>query len=196
MSIAINIAMDMPQIRYKDGTGENFLDSIAEVLKDLSSSNHHMQFTLVPHIYSDLIFITRLLERLPEQIVREKITVERYDASVLGAREIARTYATCNLVIAQRFHANVIPIALGTPVIGLDSYPQIWNLYHEIANQENSLKIDADDFSSNLIQKASLILQNPNPIIDLQNSVVTKLERERYEVGRELVSWLSGRLNA
>jgi polysaccharide pyruvyl transferase WcaK-like protein len=196
MSIAINIAMDMPHIRYKDGTGEHFLDSIAEVLKELSSSNHHMQFTLVPHIYSDLIFITRLLERLPEQIVREKITVERYDASVLGAREIARTYATCNLVIAQRFHANVIPIALGTPVIGLDSYPQIWNLYHEIANQENSLKIDADDFSSNLIQKASIILQNPNPIIDLQNSVVTKLERERYEVGRELVSWLSGHLNA
>jgi hypothetical protein len=89
-----------------------------------------------------------------------------------------------------------MPIALGTPVIGLDSYPQIRNLYHEIANQENSLKIDADDFSSNLIQKTSLMLRNPNPIIDLQNSVVTKLERERYEVGRELMSWLSGRLNA
>jgi hypothetical protein len=40
------------------------------------------------------------------------------------------------------------------------------------------------------------MLRNPNPIIDLQNSVVTKLERERYEVGRELMSWLSGRLNA
>lgn len=196
MSVAINIAMDMPNIRYKDGTGEHFLDSISEVLKELSSSNLQMKFTLVPHIFSDLIFITRLLERLPEQIVREKITVERYDASMLGVREIARAYATCNLVIAQRFHANVIPIALGTPVIGLDSYPQIKNLYHEIANQENSLKIDADDFSSNLIQKASLILQNPNRIIDLQNSVVTKLERERYEVGKELMSWLSGRLNA
>ena len=196
MSIAINIAMDMPHIRYKDGTGEHFLDSISEVLKELSSSNLQMKFTLVPHIYSDLIFITRLLERLPEQIVRERITVERYDASVRGAREIASVYATCNLVIAQRFHANVIPIALGTPVIGLDSYPQIKNLYDEIANQENSLKIDVDNFSSMLIQKASLIFQNPNAIIDLQNSVVTRLERERFEVGRELMTWLSGRLNA
>lgn len=194
-SIAINIAMDMPHIRYRDGTGEHFLNSISEVVKELSSSNLQMKFTLVPHIYSDLIFITKLLERLPEQIVREKITVERYDASMFGAREIAKAYAKSDLVIAQRFHANVIPIALGIPVIGLDSYPQIGNLYHELAIKEYSLKIDTDDFVANLIQKASQILQNPNPTNNLQASVLAKLELERYQVGRDLKSWLSGHLN-
>ena len=196
VSIAINIAMDMPHIRYKDGTGEHFLNSISEVLKELSSSNLQMKFTLVPHIYSDLIFITRLLERLPEQIVREKITVERYDSSMFGAREIASAYAKSDMVIAQRFHANVIPIALGIPVIGLDSYPQIRNLYHELAIKENSLKIDTDDFVTNLIQKVSQILQNPDPINNLQASVLAKLELERYQVGRDLKSWLSRHLNA
>ena len=196
VSIAINVAMDMPHIRYKDGTGEHFLNSISEVLKELSSSNLEMNFTLVPHIYSDLIFITRLLERLPEQIVREKITVERYDASMFGAREIASAYARSDLVIAQRFHANVIPIALGIPVIGLDSYPQIRNLYHELAIKENSIEIDTDDFVANLIQKVSQILQNPNPTINLQASVLAKLELERYQVGRDIKSWLSGHLDA
>lgn len=196
VSIAINIAMDMPHIRYKDGTGEDFLNSISEVLKELSSSNLQMKFTLVPHIYSDLIFITRLLERLPEQIVRENITVERYDASMFGAREIASAYAKSNLVIAQRFHANVIPIAIGIPVIGLDSYPQISNLYHELAIKENSLKIDTNDFVANLIQKVTEILQDPNPTNKLQASVLAKLEIERYQVGKDLKSWLSGHLNA
>jgi polysaccharide pyruvyl transferase WcaK-like protein len=195
LSIAINIAMDMPNIRFKDGTGEHFLNSISEVMKKLISSNHEIKFTLVPHIYSDLIFITRLMERLPEQIVREKITVERYDPSMFGAQETASAYAASDLVIAQRFHANVIPIALGVPVIGLDSYPQIKNLYDEIAIQENSLRIDTDNFTTKLIQKASLTLQNPSATIGLQTSALTKLERERSEVGRELKFWLSSHLN-
>jgi polysaccharide pyruvyl transferase WcaK-like protein len=114
---------------------------------------------------------------------------------MFGAQETASAYAASDLVIAQRFHANVIPIALGVPVIGLDSYPQIKNLYDEIAIQENSLRIDTDNFTTELIQKASLTLQNPSATIGLQTSALTKLERERSEVGRELKFWLSSHLN-
>jgi polysaccharide pyruvyl transferase WcaK-like protein len=190
INIGLNIAEDMKTLRYEDGDGETFLRSLARTIEDLSEWNDQIKFVFFPHIYSDIAFISRLLNLLTDQIVRNKVTVEKYSTISDDAMRLPIAYGKCDLVVATRFHANVLPLGMGVPTIGLNTYPQIYKLYDEIGLQEQCISPDGIDFESKLQELIHDALLRNSHWVSKQALMKNKIVNDRKKVGIQLSSWL------
>lgn len=130
--LAINIASDMPHIRYKDIKYDNFVGQFKYFIESFLNKNLKYEIVLIPHIFRDINFINDILNVLDDRFVRERINVAPLLHGKESVDDILSIYDNAKFVLANRFHANVVSFALGTPVIGLINYPQIKNLYEEI----------------------------------------------------------------
>ena len=55
------------------------------------------------------------------------------------------------MALSMRFHANVCPIGMHIPTLGLMNYPQIRNLYDEIDQSQRSIDVRRPGFGATLI---------------------------------------------
>ena len=191
ITIGINIADDMTTLRYRDSNGETFLRSLANVIESLYQSNDQINYVFFPHIYSDIAFISRLLKLLSDQIVRKNISVEKYSTKIDDAKSLALAYSKCDLVLAMRFHANVLPLGMGVPTIGLNTYPQIYKLYDEIELQEQCISPNALDFENKLQELTQdALLRNTN-WVSKQVLMKNKMVNDRKKVEIQLSNWIT-----
>jgi len=189
--VGINIAEDMSNLRYGVDNGEVFLQSLTKAIINLSNWNNKIQFRFFPHIYSDLAFISRLLKLLPDKIVRTDITVEKYSTREEDAIKLSIAYGECELVVATRFHANALPLGLGVPTIGLNTYPQIQKTFREIGLLDQCVSPNDGDFESKLEFLMRDALVRNSDWQSKQEQIKNKLVKDREEVGAQLSSWMS-----
>lgn len=135
-TIAVNLAGDMVDKRFPlvNDYGQ-FLESFCDII-----NKKDFHFVFVPHIYKDIDIISNVLDCLDDKVRRTRISVAPYIPDVHDY--ILGLYQWCDLVLGNRFHANVCPIGMGIPTIGLINYPQVEKLYKELGIPEMATTLD------------------------------------------------------
>lgn len=180
--IAINLAGDGLSARFHEsGPTEHarcdeFLERLASVLNRLFRRDEAVHATLVPHIPEDLAIIARFVQKVGPPFCRKRITVAPYVHGREAQDYVFDLYSKCDAVIGMRFHANVCPIGLGVPTIGLITHIQIENLYRELGMPERSLRADAEDFKKRLESMIEEVFLNGDAISQAYRALTARLE--------------------
>ena len=114
---------------------------------------------LIPHIFRDYNVIYDILNEVEDTFRRERIDVAGLRQGSNGMHEIINCYNKCSIVLANRFHSNVIGLVLKKPVFGLFNYRQIKDLYREI-NLDNYHDIRCNEGLDNLFNAIQETLSN------------------------------------
>ena len=176
--IAINIATDMEEVRFKDITYKDFIEEWKNFTLEFLKKHETYEVVFVPHIFRDIDFINELLQILPDSIRRQKISIAPLLHGEKSFYEVMSIYKNAQVVLANRFHANVCSIGLGTPTIGLYNYKQIQALYKELNSQE-FVNITQKGFSTVLLNNLTPL---PYPL--------TKLKKVYTEYHLQIIQWL------
>lgn len=113
----------------------------------------------IPHIYSDLVSISRLLSELDDYMIREKISVAPCVQFDDGAMYNLAIYANSELTIGMRFHANIVPLALSKKAIGLVSLDRVKHMYDSLGLNDSYVFADTC-FSGPLCEKIESFLED------------------------------------
>jgi polysaccharide pyruvyl transferase WcaK-like protein len=166
--VAINLASDMPEIRYSnfDTVGQltDFCSEFAGAIERISEQFPDTKFIFVPHIFKDVEIHSLVISKLNDRLRRTRVTQSIYGVGEKAAAFNFSIYARASLVLGMRFHANVVAIANGTRTIGLFNYPQIRLLYEELNDSGSIVDLTKPGFRTNLVQMvaSSLRLDNVN----------------------------------
>ncbi|CAO3439968.1 polysaccharide pyruvyl transferase family protein [Azospirillum doebereinerae] len=109
-----------------------FVGGISDVLRAWLDAHPEMTAVFVPHIYRDVQMGAALLTELGFPYNRRRVTMAPYLHGFDGHDYIMDLYQRCDCVIGMRFHANVSPVGLGVPTIGLATFPMLRGFYDEI----------------------------------------------------------------
>ncbi len=189
-NIAINIASDMSEIRfkgYKEKGEMGFIMELASFIEELCSKYTEINIILIPHIFRDLNIIYKLLDNLSDELRRTRVRVAGYEIGHSGAANNFGIYKSSDLSIGMRFHANVVPIGLGTKTLGISCYPQITNLYRELSSLEKCIDVSKNGFKDELIKK-SIDLINQKNNTNTEKQTVNSI---RDEITPRVKGWLS-----
>ncbi len=184
---AINLAADMADIRFASLPYTRYLEEWSLFVERFLKTHPAMEIVFVPHIYRDLAPINDLLAILPDRIRRRKTSVAPLLHGQGGLDAILGIYGGADLVLANRFHANVCAIGLGRPVIGLVNYRQIAELYRELGS-ESVVDISKEGFAQKIFEKISPLKSRS---LDLKPS----LERTYQSYMDEIFAWLKKRIS-
>lgn len=188
--IGINLACDMPELRFRDGDPELFLNQIGEFITRMCQFDDRIRFKFFQHIFSDLSVQARLLELLPDKVRRERAYVVGLHPDEEGALLIVREYATCAVVVANRFHSAVVPIGMGIPTIGISNYPQIARLFEDLSLSDRCINgHDTERLADNLYKAIVSVFHSPN-IHQKCQDVVHMLKSRRQQASEVLRNWL------
>ncbi len=158
--IGINIAGDMLDLRFnKDISYSRFLELFSKNISLIIKNNSTYKILLIPHIFRDLKVINDLLEIVDDKYRRERIDVAPLFQGSDGMKRTVEEYQKCSIVLANRFHSNVIALILQKNVFGLYNYRQIKDLYNEI-NLENYFDIRTEEGIIHLFKIISKFLKD------------------------------------
>ena len=135
---------------YRPGANaafETFLDAFTGVLSQAMVRDPDLRLIFVPHIYRDIEVAYALFQKMGFPFSRRSMAMAPYLSGQGGQDYIFDLYRKCSLAIGMRFHANVCPIGLGTPSIGLTTFPMTGDLYGELGIPERALDPNDDDFA-------------------------------------------------
>jgi len=192
--IGINIAGDMPEVRFPDQAQginyEEFIHTFASVLNKLLSEDEEIHIVFFPHIYKDLYFVSALLKSVKDWHNRKRITVAPYLHGEDQEKYLFDAYRKCNLIIGNRFHANVCAIGLKIPTIGLVNYRQIEKLYQELEINDRTVQVNKIEFDTKLISMITDSLDDAENISSHYGIIVDKLKKEKSDFHIFINNWL------
>lgn len=156
-NIVINIAGDMPEVRFPGTNGkinyDKFISDFAILLEELNSEyDSNLNFIFVPHIFRDIKTSYDIMDKINDKVRRKNVKLAPYLIGDSGHDYIFSLYNQSDLILGMRFHSNVCSYALGKNVIGLLNYVQISNLYKGI-NSKEYVSVNQIDFKEKLKTK-------------------------------------------
>ncbi|MDF2500961.1 MAG: hypothetical protein K0Q77_1675 [Anaerosporomusa subterranea] len=197
-TIAINLAGDMLDVRFNnseinssDILYEEFLQLFGNFLNNLFMDREDARVVFIPHIFRDLDIISDVLKQVEDIHRRKHIAVAPY-LHGSGAQEyIFDLYRKCDLVLGTRFHANVCPIGLNTPTIGLVNYPQIQLLYEELGMPQRTIQVNKREFDVKLSSFVNYSLENLECIRHDYSEIQKKLDENLLSFHMKINHWLN-----
>ena len=173
---------------YLDHRGySKFLISFANVIRSLSFDLKNVNFILTPHIYRDLEPHFHLLSVTGFPYCRREMTCAAYVHGFSGKDYVMDLYSKCDLTIGMRFHANVCPIGLGTPSIGLGTFPMIGNLYRSLELNDRFIQASAGSkFEDDLYRSVISSLDNSDKIRQRYREVQGSLQTMTSDLMRKI----------
>ncbi len=190
-NIAINIAGDMLDTRFPSGENFSFDDFLTEFVGLLTKklrNNKALNLLFIPHIFRDLDAIHQALLKFDDDIRRTRISVAPYLTGDLGAEKLFSLYRQCDLSLAMRFHANVCPLGMRKPVIGLSNYPQIDKLYRDLDLGDQCVRVNCEGFAKDLENKIDEALAGN---ADYVHSINDKIEADCESTHKAIDQWLA-----
>ena len=127
--------------------------------------------------------------------MRRRISIAPLMPVSSGLNDFLQRYGRYDLVLGMRFHANVCPIGMGIPTLGLLNYPQVALLYKELDIEDRLLDVRPPDFALALQDIALRDLDNLREIQVRYCTVVDQVHRQATEVLKELNAWLHARFD-
>lgn len=190
----INVASDMPETRFRafspSNPIEDFAREVARSVTDISEALPESDFYFMPHIFRDLQTISLVVSHLPDQLRRTRVAQGPYGTGNEAAKISFGMYATGDLVLGMRFHANVCSLGMGKETIGLNSYPQIQALYHELDQPDRLVDVDHPGFNERLTDKACNILSRNSTFARSPLDAKEKVSSLRDSFASKFVHWL------
>ncbi len=190
IKIGINVASDMPKVRFKEFKGgiDGFSKEFAQAMLNISKQLDNCKFIFFPHIFKDLEIINNIINYLPDELRRKHLTIFEYSTGNIAAIKTFSAYKGCNLILGSRFHSNVCSISLGIQSLGLMNYIQIKNLYKGLNQEENLVDVRVPGFSETLENKALSILNNKT--VNASKSSMDIVIEMRSKMEEILTDWL------
>lgn len=163
-SIGINIVADMKNIRFKGEsntiTYNEFIEKLSVEINVLLKNYSEYQIIFFPHIYSDLMAINDLLEKIDDVYRRTRIIVAPFLTGEGSEKYIFGLYSKCEIIMGMRFHSNVCSISQNIPTIALSSYKKIDDLYSELELSDRVVNVNKKQFDLKLHQMIESTLQS------------------------------------
>lgn len=162
-----------PVARPKDyeflGGGENagcerFLAELSDVLVDLLARRPDLHLVFVPHIYRDIVMGYRLMSLMGFPYCRRHVSMAPFLSGDAGQDYIFDLYRKSALAIGMRFHANVSPLGLGVPTVGLGTWHMLEAMYQEIGAPDRVVDCNDPDFTPKLHQLIWSTLDDPEAV--------------------------------
>ena len=146
--IVVNVAADMPEFRYDmhacNGTvlnSDEAMSEVASALTLLANDNLGFRIVFVPHIYSDIDAISKVIHKLPDSLRRRRVDIAQYESTIDGYSRIFDIYRSAKVVLAMRFHATVCSIGMGRPVVCMTAYPKMADTLSEIGLEDIGVEL-------------------------------------------------------
>ena len=161
--LAINLAGDMLECRHPGGTllsADGFADEFATLLSTLHDRFPDLGLVFIPHIFRDIGYLAALIERLPDPLRRRQVYMAPYTHGSGPHEAVFALYRHAACTLGVRLHANVCPIALGCPTVGLANMPQIIALHDELGIPHRVVDIRTPGFSGPLFTIVCELLDN------------------------------------
>ncbi len=204
-NIVINLAGDMLERRFPGGSGgssgqnsgdENsyldFLTTFSNSLSVVLEKNEDLQLVFVPHIFRDVRVFGDLLDCFSDPIRRQRISIAPYLQGAGAERYLFDTYRKADLSLGMRFHANVCPIGLGTPSIGLVCYPQVHLLYEELGILDRTIDVSKKGFESGLTQLIETSLREEQAIRERYSKITKQLKQQVCNFHKQIGELIAG----
>lgn len=150
---------------------QTFLHQLAVVFAQTLEMHTDVRLVLVPHIPGDFKLIEGFLNELGHYHARNHVTVAPYLHGDEAQAYLFDLYKKCVLTVGMRFHANVCPIGLNVPTVGLVTYSQIGALYDELGLSDRALHWDDPLFEQRLEGFIQESLASPQVVIDRYRQV-------------------------
>jgi polysaccharide pyruvyl transferase WcaK-like protein len=182
--IGINLAQDMPGLRFKESKSE-FLKHFSNVLQEIEFD----KLIFFPHIFSDVGIIYELLDVLPDDIRRSKCSIAPYGCRQEDVETLFNYYTSLDLMLAMRFHANILPISIGIPTVGISTYPQISKLFKELELDDWVENIHEFGWSKRLIAKVNRYYNEPERAVFDFAKVQPEIVRQRAAFSSSMREW-------
>jgi len=130
--VGLSITNDLFTDEFNDGLLANYFNQmITRVCNRLLERDKKLVFFL--HAPQDIETFHQIYTNLDKKYFRSKINIAPFDvSSVEGAMRLDEYYRQCELVIAMRFHSNILALKNNIPVIGLAGHEQITGMYSEL----------------------------------------------------------------
>ena len=190
--VGVNLACDMPSIRFAHGERGSFVNAVASALTNVRDFVPEVQFRVFAHVFSDFTILADLLDRLPDPLRRESVEVYGCAPNSQGALAVAAGYSECAVVIGTRFHSNVLAIGQGIPSVGLDTYPQIRKLFTDLGLSDWCIDgHDTDSLSASLVSTTQFVLEAHAEARTRVANVRHALEQRRATAAEALRGWLT-----
>lgn len=188
--LGINLAQDMPDIRFPNEK-KDFLQSLSLILEEVNFE----RVIFFPHIFSDLGIIADLLEIISDPIRRDKTSVAGFGSTEREIRNILESYAGIDIMLGMRFHANILPLSLGIPTIGLATYPQIIKLFNEIEMKNWVINCHNEGWEKRAIEKFKEFEEHRTQAELEFSKIQLRIRKQRADFEPTLVAWLNSVLH-
>jgi len=191
-AIAVNLAGDMLETRFPPPGADYsaFLSEITAVLSNLLESFSGRHVVFVPHIFRDLKPTYEVMDGMDDALRRERVSVAPCTQGDAGALQALGIYSAAALTLGMRFHANVCPIGLDIPTIGLDSYRQIREYYREMQRPDWAVDVRQRGFSGELLRLAADMLDDPDRFHNQNREALEQLNRSIDAFHGTVGEWL------
>jgi polysaccharide pyruvyl transferase WcaK-like protein len=190
--IAINIANDMPEIRFSNfRSQDDFLQEMAGALTAVAHEDSSVELLFVPHIFRDVEFIAKILGHLEDRLRRTRVAIAPFGSGDVAARVAMQHYLNSELTLGMRFHASVCPIGMGCETLGLACYPQIRSLYEELGEPDRCVELGRPGFSEELKNQILRGLNRPFEFSSSPVAAIERVQRQRENFSRKLRDWLA-----
>ena len=169
--IGLNITNEIIDPEFTNGiTTDSFNKKIAKLVMQIINKDNICCFFV--HTPQDIETLNKIMNICGREHFRDNVVLAPYMPffSCL-ATKFANYYAYCDLVIGMRFHANVLAMAVGIPVVGLAIHEQISGLYKEIGLNEHFIRIGEKAWINKLKVKIFSLLKNNRRYQEEQEAV-------------------------
>jgi len=187
---ALNLATDRPERRFPGTQGrldyKGFVSEMATFITEACQTWPDLEIVLVPHIYSDLTPIQDVIQRLPDTVRRWQVSIAPLLHGMGAEKTLFALYRDAELAMGPRFHANVCPIGLGTPTIGLVTTQKLVDLYEELGMPERTVGGQQPGFSKQLIKLAADSVASHPQVTDRYRDLAGRLTAQSNAVYERL----------
>ncbi len=192
ITIGINIAKDMKEIRFPAKNLIDYQEYLTEMRKFLISiakDLRNLEIIFFPHIWSDLNIIGDILSILPDDIRREKIIVSQLCCFKKHEDTIFNDYLKCDYILATRFHSNIVSLINHIPTIAMVNCNQIAGLYKEIGLEKFTLDTRKKNFSEDAINKLKYLQNNKEEFYEQNRITMNNIESDLEAIKTSLAKW-------
>lgn len=167
--VLIQIANDKPINRFGSlEKQQTFINDMKRITRDLAKK---YKVIYAPHVIEDV--------QISRDIVAGIENAEVWDFGYFSfdhSDKAVGYYKYAEFVLAMRGHGQILPIGFNTPVIALENHPKHRGLMEELNLLDYNVKVDSDQFYSELSKKITLLNSNKNQLKERYGQINASLD--------------------
>lgn len=192
--VLMNLAKDMEMVRYT-GTLDysGFVKGISRVLSEVYSQTE-FELLFFSQIPTDIEIGNEVFKSLPDSIIRDNGSLVYPNRGNHSQIDFLEFFNDANLVLAQRFHSNILALASNSDLIGISNHAKVIGLHQEVGTRDTNMfpifdKERLEAFSG--IFTAERVLASLDPNIPKTKFLEHKVKTQRLVASQKLQDWLT-----